>query len=120
MARLAFLYSRVSSPEQLRGGGIARQRQSAEEFCRRHGWTLDARSYSDLGLSAYKGANVKTGELAAFIHAVEQGAIPRDSVLLCESHDRLSRDRVVLALDAFRKLLALGITVCTMSDGKVF
>src|SRR5438094_483711 len=120
MARLAFLYSRVSSPEQLRGGGIARQRSLAEDFCRRHGWTLDARSYSDLGLSAFKGANLAAGELAAFIKAVEQGAIPRDSVLLVESHDRLSRQKPVLALDAFRKVLSLGVTVCTMADDKVF
>ena len=47
-------------------------------------------TYKDLGVSAFRSKNSKTGALRAFLKAVEEGDIPRGSFLLVESLDRLT------------------------------
>ena len=70
----------------------------------------------DLGLSAYDGTNVEKGALGAFLQAIKDGAIPRDSYLLIESLDRLSREDPQDAQELFRKIIKAGITIVTLAD----
>src|SRR5262245_17001370 len=97
---LVYSYVRFSTPEQRKGSGKARQDALAERWCVKRGYSL-CRNYSDLGVSAYKGRNATHGDLSRFLHLVQTGKIPRGSVLLVESLDRLSRDNINKAVELF-------------------
>lgn len=56
----AFSYLRFSTPEQQRGDSFRRQKELAERYAREHGLRLDPRSFADLGVSAFRGANAET------------------------------------------------------------
>ena len=117
---LAFSYIRFSSPDQATKAGkyrhsLDRQLKRSQEYCDKHGLTLDSSTYQDLGLSAYKGANLEVGRLGQFIEAVESGRIPKGSILIVESLDRLSRQEVPTALELFLRILRLGIVIVTLT-----
>lgn len=114
-----YSYTRFSTPEQRRGTGRQRQDDAAVAWCNQHGLRLMTR-YFDLGVSAFKGKNAATGELARFLKCVEDGRIPRGSILIVENLDRLSRQDVAQALQMFLAILNAGITIVTLIDGKVY
>lgn len=121
---LAFSYVRFSSPEQARGDSYRRQKEAAEKFCEANGIELaTSREYTflDKGRSAYKSEHVSDdGQLKRFIDLVENGSIPKGSYLLVESLDRLSRERVNIALQRFITILNEGINVYTLMDGRLY
>ena len=118
MAPKAFIYIRMSTPQQMKGDSFRRQIQRAEEYCREHALELDQEfTFHDIGLSAYTGANIEHGALGRFLGAVEDGRIPKGSYLIVESHDRLSRREVVKALPIFLEILNSGISIGMLSDG---
>src|SRR5882724_916633 len=121
-AKLCVLYSRWSSEKQSEGSTEARQLQLAHQWIAAHpGYVLDERTYTDAGLSAFKGRNVKAGgELHALMEAIRSGALPRDVTVLVESQDRISRLDPLEALDVFRQILSLGCHVVTLNDGQVW
>src|SRR4051794_39547768 len=93
--RKAFSYVRFSSPQQAEGGSLARQARLTAEYCRKKGLTLDeSLTLHDLGVSAFRGDNVRDGALAGFLEACRMGRVPSGSVLIVESLDRLSRDQI--------------------------
>jgi DNA invertase Pin-like site-specific DNA recombinase len=95
----AYSYIRMSSPEQARGDSLRRQVERSEQFAAQHGLVLDKEfRLSDIGKSAYSGENLKTGALGRFLVAVRAGKIERGSLLIVESLDRLSRQKVIAAL----------------------
>lgn len=59
-------YSRWSSLEQGRGSTLARQQGQIRSFCDAKDWTL-IEQITDEGTSAYTGANIQTGNLAALL-----------------------------------------------------
>ena len=119
-----FSYVRFSSAKQSAGDSKARQIKSAKAFADEHGYELaDPKDYLffDAGRSAYKGRHLDdTGELARFLAFVEDGTIPTGSILVIESLDRLSRERVRDALPRFLDLLAKGINVYTSTDRRLY
>jgi DNA invertase Pin-like site-specific DNA recombinase len=119
-----FSYVRFSSAKQSAGDSKARQIKSAKAFADEHGYELaDPKDYLffDAGRSAYKGKHLDdTGELARFLAFVEDGTIPTGSILVIESLDRLSRERVRDALPRFLDLLAKGINVYTSTDKRLY
>ena len=117
---LAFSYLRLSTPEQKRGGGFARQREKAVNYASRHGLRLDARSYEDLGVSAFHGANIIKGALGKVLAAAMAGAIPEGSYLLIESLDRISRQDPLTALNSLVMLCQAGLKVVTLADERVY
>lgn len=119
-ARLAFSYLRFSTPEQQRGDSFRRQKDLAERYAAKKGLQLDARSFQDLGISAFRGANAEMGKLGEFREAVEAGLIPAGSVLLVESLDRLSRDKTRRALRLLEDICDAGITVVTLIDEREY
>lgn len=119
-----FSYVRFSSAKQSAGDSKARQLKSANAFADEHGYELaDPKDYLffDAGRSAYKGRHLDdTGELARFLAFVEDGTVPTGSILVIESLDRLSRERVRDALPRFLDLLAKGINVYTSTDRRLY
>lgn len=119
-----FSYVRFSSAKQSAGDSKARQIKSAKAFADEHGYELaDPKDYLffDAGRSAYKGRHLDdTGELARFLAFVDDGTVPTGSILVIESLDRLSRERVRDALPRFLDLLAKGINVYTSTDRRLY
>jgi DNA invertase Pin-like site-specific DNA recombinase len=116
----AFSYIRFSSIKQELGDSLRRQLSLAEDYAARHKLTLDTSSYRDLGLSAFKGKNAVEGALSAFIEAIDTGLVPKGSMLLVESLDRLSREYVDVALELFLNITRKGVTIVTLKDGQVY
>jgi len=71
-------------------------------------------------VSAFRGKNKTEGNLGAFLQDVKAGKVPKGSVLLVESLDRLSREEVEEALYQFLDIVRSGIEVHTLSDGAVY
>ncbi|KVR51979.1 recombinase family protein [Burkholderia ubonensis] len=117
----AYSYIRFSTPEQKKGDSLRRQKELSERYAREHGLTLDTSLHlHDLGVSAFDGSNVTRGALGGFLKAVDDGRVVPGSYLLVESLDRLSRDRVKEALNLFLSIQNRGITIVTLSDGRVY
>jgi DNA invertase Pin-like site-specific DNA recombinase len=77
-------------------------------------------SLRDEGLSAYHERHVKQGALGVFLRAVEDGQVPRGSVLVVEGLDRLSRAEPIQAQAQLAQIVNAGITVVTASDGREY
>lgn len=117
----AYSYLRFSRPEQAQGDSLRRQTAAARAYAAEHGLELDdGLTFRDLGVSAFRGANATEGALAAFTQAVDDGRVAPGSYLLVESLDRLSRDKIMKALNRFSALLERGIVVVTLQDGKAY
>ena len=115
-----YSYIRFSTPEQLKGDSLARQLRMAEEYAKEKGLILDdALKLIDLGKSAYSGEHRKHGALGVFLKAVEEGRVPKGSVLLVESLDRLSRETVMAALTQFLSIIKSGIKIVTLADRRM-
>jgi len=117
----AYSYLRFSTPEQMKGDSFRRQTEAAISYAKANGLELDdSISFQDLGVSAFRGANVHEGALGAFIQAVDQGRIKAGSFLLVESLDRLSRQDVWKAFQQFSNIINKGINIVTLQDGKTY
>jgi DNA invertase Pin-like site-specific DNA recombinase len=117
----AYSYLRFSTPEQMRGDSFRRQTEAAQTYADRHGLDLDDElTFRDLGVSAFRGTNVIEGALGQFIEAVDSGRVRPGSYLLVENLDRLSRDKIMPALNRFHSLLEKGINIITLSDGRMY
>jgi len=103
-ATQAYIYIRLSSQAQSWGDGERRQHDAAVRFVETHSLPV-AETMQDIGVSAFRGDNALTGELGRFLQRCESGEVPPGSVLVAESLDRLTRNRVNEAL-----LLLLNIT----------
>ncbi|TIO06909.1 MAG: recombinase family protein [Mesorhizobium sp.] len=117
----AYSYVRFSTPEQAKGDSLRRQTQAAERYAALHGLDLDDElTFRDLGVGAFKGANVEIGRLGAFLAAVEHDDIKSGSYLLVESLDRLSRQKPRKAVKVLERICEAGITVVTLDDQRVY
>ncbi|MBP2508522.1 DNA invertase Pin-like site-specific DNA recombinase [Agrobacterium tumefaciens] len=113
----AYSYVRMSTRKQLRGDSLRRQLERSKAFADEHSLLLDD-SLQDLGVSAWKGRNFKTGALGRFLAMVESGEIPKGSYLLIESLDRLSREAVPDALTLFMAIINAGIVIATLGEDR--
>lgn len=118
MTPKCYSYIRFSTPEQLKGDSLRRQLKMSEEYAKEHGLELD--SLQDQGVSAFKGKHRTHGALGAFLKLVREGAVPKGSVLLVESLDRLSREEMSEAAYQFLEIIRAGITIVTLSDKKKY
>ena len=114
---LVYSYRRFSSGRQASGHSLERQTHSARIWCLERGYTLDeSLALSDLGLSAYSGDNVMRGALGGFLAAAEQGRIPKGSILLVESLDRISRASIPDAMGVLTAIVKTGVRVVSHID----
>jgi len=121
MAGRVYSYIRFSDARQASGASSERQAAYAAKWAADHGLVLDEQlSMRDEGLSAYHQKHIKTGALGVFLAAVEAGHVARDSVLVVEGLDRLSRAEPIQAQAQLAQIVNAGISVVTASDGKVY
>jgi DNA invertase Pin-like site-specific DNA recombinase len=117
----AYSYVRFSTPSQQEGASFQRQMEKATKFALEHGLTLDTElNMMDIGVSAYRGKNARTGALAGFLEAVHKGYVPEGSYLLVENIDRLSRDDFFEAQTLFQNLIIGGINIAVLATGEVY
>jgi DNA invertase Pin-like site-specific DNA recombinase len=116
----AFSYVRMSTSGQLLGDSLRRQLEASRTYASKHGFELVDETLRDLGVSAYKGANVKEGALGQFLEAAKGGKIPPGSFLLVESIDRISRQEITKALTLFLSIIDAGINLVTLNDEHVY
>jgi DNA invertase Pin-like site-specific DNA recombinase len=115
----AFSYIRFSSPEQAKGDSFRRQSEKAEAWAKANGYRI-VKSWEDLGVSSYRGQNAAKGGFGEFLRAAHAGELPKDSVLLVENLDRVSRQTPRKALSRFLDLIDIGIGVVTLTDGEKY
>ncbi|HZH43201.1 MAG TPA: recombinase family protein [Lysobacter sp.] len=115
----AYSYTRMSTPEQLRGDSRRRQEERAKKYAAEHGLEIADR-FDDFGVSAFKGKNAELGALSEFTRLVDEGAIERGSYLLVESMDRLTRQTVPRAMSLLLGLTNRGINVAILDDNRVY
>jgi DNA invertase Pin-like site-specific DNA recombinase len=91
----------------------------ARQWCLEQGLELDeGLSIADLGVSAFTGKNSTHGALAGFLAAANRGKVPKGSILLVESLDRLSRNSITDAVGLLTSIVKSGIRVVSMIDKK--
>lgn len=117
---IAYSYVRFSTAKQELGDSLRRQVAMAEKFCAKHGLELHPVSYRDLGVSAFRQRNLERGALAAFIEAVKTGKVPKDSYLIIEQFDRLTRAQLDVALKLLLDLVHNGVKLVTLVDEKIW
>jgi DNA invertase Pin-like site-specific DNA recombinase len=119
--RRAYSYVRFSKGEQAHGDSLRRQLAGTQAYCDRKGLLLDdGLILHDCGVSAFRGKNAEVGALAAFLEAVRTGRVPKGSVLVIESLDRLSRSEIDDAFELFRWLLKAGIDITTLTPEREY
>lgn len=118
----AYSYIRFSTPEQQQGDSLRRQTELAEEYATRKGLTLDTElKMTDLGVSAFRAANVRQGALGLFLRACDDGLVPKGSYLLVEDLDRLSRAEPMEAFGIFQSIINAGVTLVILKgQGREF
>lgn len=111
----------MSTDIQLRGDSLRRQQQSSRAYAEQNGLELaEDFKLEDIGVSAFKGANVSSGDLGKFLTLVRAGEIARGSYLLVESLDRISRQQVLDSIPVFFDIIKSGINVATLADGHLY
>ena len=111
----------MSTDAQLKGHSRQRQFELSSNYAASHDLELANESQlEDIGISAFKGANVEEGALGQFLIAVEQGRVPAGSYLLVESLDRLSRQEILKSLSLFLRILNAEIVLVTLQDDHVY
>lgn len=115
----AYSYVRMSSQQQIKGDSLRRQLDLSRKYAADHNLILDE-GLSDIGVSAWTGANVKDGALGRFLQLINSGRIVRGSFLLVESLDRLSRQQVRNAIGPFIDIINAGVAIVTLTDGQVY
>jgi DNA invertase Pin-like site-specific DNA recombinase len=122
-APLAYSYMRFSSVGQSQGDSIRRQTRAAKEWCEKNGVRLDeSLTFRDLGKSAFLGEHRKNPDrhaLAAFLKLVQDGRVPRESYLVIESLDRLTREHVRAGLMLLLGLIESGIRIVQLSPSEL-
>lgn len=112
---MAYSYNRFSTPEQAQGFSEERQVENAKRYAAKLGLILDDSLKTDKGKSGYRGANRKTGALATFLDMIDKGKIARDSVLIVENMDRLSREPFTDAFETISRIIRAGVSIQTLS-----
>lgn len=107
--------------EQSKGDSFRRQTEAAEKYAREHHLTLDKRlNMQDLGVSAYRGDNVRKGALGAFLKAVDDDIVEKGAFLLVENLDRVSRANPWDAMPIFQQIINAGVTIVTLVDQRTW
>lgn len=122
MPRPAYSYIRMSSGKQIRGDSRRRQLEASIKYAAQNDLELidniDGTKLEDLGVSAYKGEHIEKGALGIFLKAIENNKIQKNSVLIIESLDRLSRDKLTESMPNFLNIINRGIEIVTLSDNQ--
>src|SRR5436190_1624769 len=120
---VAYSYVRFSTPEQAKGDSLRRQTEDTERWCKKNGIPLDdsLTIRENLNVSAFKGRHLgDDAALGGFLELVRAGRVPRDSYLVIENLDRLSRQEERTALKLWIEILDLGVNIVQLHPETVF
>ena len=108
----AFSYTRFSPLKQKQGDSGRRQIESARKYAGERGYILDE---VDRGKSAWTGRNSAKGLWMNSLKRIESKTIPRGSILIVESPDRVSRQRFSEAYPTYQCIQSAGIEIHFLS-----
>lgn len=118
---LAFSYIRMSTEVQLKGDSLRRQKEASKTYADLNNlYLVEDWNLQDIGVSAYKGANIDSGSLGIFLEAIKNKQIPTGSYLLVESLDRLSRQEISKSVGLFLDITNSGVNLVTLIDNQVY
>lgn len=113
----AYLYTRISTPEQGEGDGLRRQKSGGEKVAEELGLPLNTTlSLEDFGRSAFTGDNRTSGALSGFLELAKDGKIAVGSVLIMDALDRFSREDWTESVEPYIQLLKTGVDIFTLAD----
>jgi len=119
--KMAYSYVRMSTDLQLKGDSLRRQQEASRKYAKKHDLELvEDIDLHDIGVSAYSGKNIASGNFGRFLTAVREGKIEKGSYLLVESFDRMSRQEPIVALQPFMDIVNSGLVLVTLDDERVF
>lgn len=115
---IAHIYIRFSTIEQREGTSTRRQKDECFSHLTNKGWTL-GQMIVDEGKSAFSGDNQAEGAALNIFQREAEMGLHRDSVLLVERLDRLSRQGHEDTFELIRRFGRYGVHVATV-DGAAF
>lgn len=118
-----YSYVRFSSLKQMDGNSIARQTALIDNYIEKQKENYDVKiidAYRDLGISAFRGKNLKIGEIKNFLDGIEDGTISNNSVLIVEGFDRITRSRGFDAVALILSILNSNVKILTLDDNTLY
>lgn len=115
-----YSYIRFSSKAQKMGFGEIRQLEQLNRFFDQYPQARQVERYEDLGVSAFKGKNLKTGQLAKFVERIKSKEILSNALLLVESFDRISRMGGYDALELIISIIQADCAIYTLFDNRLY
>ena len=110
-------YIRFSTKKQEMGDSLRRQVEARDEWIEQNNHTLMSVNYQDLGVGAFRGKHRHKGALSNFLEAAKAGRFPKNSILLIEDFDRLSREGIDDGYnELFREIIKAGIRIVSLND----
>ena len=115
-----YSYVRFSSKAQSLGFGEIRQIEQINRFFEQYPSARQVERYEDLGVSAFKGKNLKSGQLAKFVERIKSKEIQPNALLLVESFDRISRVGGYDALELIISIIQSDCAIYTLFDNRLY
>lgn len=115
-----YSYIRFSSKAQALGFGEVRQLEQISRFFEQYPIARLVEKFEDLGVSAFKGKNLKSGQLAKFVERIKSKEILPNSLLLVESFDRISRMGGYDALELIISIIQSDCAIYTLFDNRLY
>lgn len=115
-------YSSATQGEEFGGDSVRRQKELIAGFLESHNAEI-IQSFEDLGISSFRGKNVKnlkTAAFAQFLERVRKGEIEKGCYLIVEGFDRISRQRGLDTVKIITDLLYAHIRIYTLSDKRLY
>ena len=115
-----YSYIRFSSKAQSAGFSETRQLEQLNRFFEQYPQARQVERYEDLGVSAFKGKNLKSGQLAKFVERIKSKEILSNALLLVESFDRISRVGGYDALELIISIIQADCAIYTLFDNRLY
>lgn len=115
-----YSYVRFSSKAQAMGFSEVRQIEQINRFFEQYPSARQVERYEDLGVSAFKGKNLKSGQLAKFVERIKSKEILPNALLLVESFDRISRMGGYDALELIISIIQADCAIYTLFDNRLY
>ena len=115
-----YSYVRFSSKAQAMGFSEVRQIEQINRFFEQYPSARQVERYEDLGVSAFKGKNLKSGQLAKFVGRIKSKEIQSNALLLVESFDRISRVGGYDALELIISIIQSDCAIYTLFDNRLY
>ncbi|PKH59324.1 hypothetical protein CXF83_21865 [Shewanella sp. Choline-02u-19] len=118
---MIYAYCRVSSGKQLSGLSMSLQNdiKLLNELAEKYQTKVSDKVYSDEGLSAYKGDNLK-GSLGLLLKDIRSNSVMAGDIIVMRHLDRLSRLGLTAALNIYGEIMAASVSIHTTMDNRLY